>query len=318
MSDPWQRTPIATAPLSAVLLARDAGPDLEEVVTAWAAQLDALQRPYELILVNDSGAADLPARADALAGRLPALRVVHHPEPRGPGAALRTGVEAARHPLLFYTTCDRQYRPEDLARLLDAIDRVDLVTGCRSSRPTPLWARLTGAAYRAFVRVLFGLSLPPPVCWLGRAGWGRRRLARWLFGVHAHDPECAFRLFRRSVFRRIPIQSDGDFAQIEILAKANFLGHLMDEVAVEHRPLAPGARPPAGPAPRFWREVRRVLTAADFGPATLPPEEAAAVEPPAPVVDEPPAAAVAGPPAPETPAAVEPPAPAPPAADVGP
>jgi glycosyltransferase involved in cell wall biosynthesis len=314
MSDPWQRTPIATAPLSAVLVARDAGPDLEEVVTAWASQFDALQRPYELILVNDSGAADLPARADALAGRLPALRAVHHDGPRGLGAALRTGVAAARHPLLFYTTCDRQYRPEDLTRLLDAIDRVDLVTGCRSSRPAPLWARWLGAAYRGCVRVLFGLSLPPPVCWLGRAGWGRRRLARWLFGVHVHDPECAFRLFRRSVFRRIPIQTDGDFAQIEILAKANFLGHLLDEVAVTHRPLAPGAPPPAGPAPRFWRDVRRLLTAADFGPATLPPEESAAAEPPAP--------AAAEPPAPQTPAAAEPPVaaepPAPPAADVGP
>jgi hypothetical protein len=79
MSDPWQRTPIKTAPLSAVLLARDAGPDLEEVVTAWAAQLDALGQPYEIILVNDTGAADAVGRLDTLAEQLPGLRVCHHP-----------------------------------------------------------------------------------------------------------------------------------------------------------------------------------------------------------------------------------------------
>src|SRR5437660_1345559 len=171
MSDPWQRTPIKTAPLSAVLLARDAGPDLEEVVTAWAARLDALGQPYELILVNDSGAADAAARLEALAGRLPGLRVCHHPEPRGLGAALRTAVEAARHPLLFYTTCDRQYQPEDLTQLLDAIDRVDLVTGCRAGRAAPWWWRGLAAVLRAFIRVLFGLSLPPRLCWLGVSGW---------------------------------------------------------------------------------------------------------------------------------------------------
>jgi glycosyltransferase involved in cell wall biosynthesis len=278
MSDPWQRTPIKTAPLSAVLLARDAGPDLEEAVTAWAAQLGALGQPYEIILVNDSGAADAVARLDALAERLPGLRVCHHPEPRGLGAALRTGVEAARHPLLFYTTCDQQYQPEDLTRLLDAIDRVDLVTGCRAGRAAPFWWRGPAAVFRGLIRVLFGLALPPRLCWLGTSGWGRRWLARWLFGVRVQDPECAFRLIRRSVFRRIPIQTDGDFAQIEIIAKANFLGHLLDEVPVRHR--SEGAGLAAVPPQHFWRDVRRLLTAADFGPAALPPEDAApAAEP---------------------------------------
>jgi hypothetical protein len=302
MSDPWYRTPIKTAPLSAVLLARGAGPELEEVVSAWAGRLEALQRPYEIILVNDGGSDAVP-RLDALAERLPALRVCHHPEPCGLGAALRTGVEAARHPLLFYTTCDRQYQPEDLTRLLDAIDRVDLVTGCRAGRPAPFWWRGLAAVFRGFVRVLFGLSLPPRLCWLGASGRGRRWLARWLFGVRVHDPECAFRLFRRSVFRRIPIQIDGDFAQVEILAKANFLGHLMDEVPVSHRPPGAGGGPLAGPPERLWRDVRRLFSAADFGPVALPPEEA-------------PPAAEPGPE--QAPAAVAEPAGVPPAAQTDP
>jgi glycosyltransferase involved in cell wall biosynthesis len=273
MSDPWQRPPIATAPLSVVLIARAARPDLEEIVTAWAAQLDTLERPYEIILVNDGCAGDTGTRADALTQQLPALRVCHHAEPRGFGAALRTGLAEARHPLLVYAPCDRQFRPEDLKLLLAAIDRVDVVAGCRAGRPVPVWRRWLGAAYRLFVRVLFGLSLTPPLCSPGWSGWGRRRLARLLLGIRVHDPECAFRLLRRSVFRRIPIQADGEFAHIEILAKANFLGHLLDEVAVPHRLPGLDEPVPSGPPPRFWRDLGRLLRAADFGPASLPPEE---------------------------------------------
>ncbi len=279
MSDPWQRSPIATAPLSVVLTACNAGAELEDVVADWVKHLDGLNRPYEIVLVDD-GSADLTGvRADALAERLPCLRVHHHPLPRGVGAALRTGIADARHPLLFCTTCDRQYRSEDLEPLLGAIDRVDLVTGCRAGRP-PAPLRWLGVAYRLFVRVIFGVSLRPAPCWLGRSGWGRRWLARWVFGVRVHDPECAFRLFRREIFRRIPIQTDGDLAQVEILAKANFLGCLMDEIPVVHRPPPPGApRPKPG---RTLRDAWRLFHVADFGPAVLPAEAPPSEQAPAP------------------------------------
>jgi glycosyltransferase involved in cell wall biosynthesis len=281
MSDRWQRTPIPTAPLSVVLTAQNVGPELEALVRTWAAQLDALGRPAEIILVNDGSTDDTRARADALAPLLPALQVHHHDSPRGLGAALRTGLAAARHPLLVTCTCDGQYRPEDLKPLLEAINRVDLVTGCRSGRRAPLGWRALSALWRGLVRVLFGLSLTPPVCWRGWSGSGRRWLARWLFGVRVHDPECAFRLYRRSVFRRIPIQSEGELAQVEILAKANFLGCLMDEVPVAHRaPERPAGRTRAQRR-QFWRDLRRVFKDPDFGPAALPPEEPAPAEAPA-------------------------------------
>ena len=54
-------------------------------------------------------------------------------------------------------------------------------------------------------------------------------LARILFGLRYHDVACPFRLFRRDILARIPIQSDGPFAHVELLAKANFLGCLMGE-----------------------------------------------------------------------------------------
>jgi hypothetical protein len=76
--------------------------------------------------------------------------------------------------------------------------------------------------------------------------------------------QCEFRLFRRSVFRRIPIQSDGPFVFVEVLAKANFLTAIMSEVPVGYQSVA---RPAS-----WWKEAWRVFAHPDFGPAVLPPE----------------------------------------------
>jgi hypothetical protein len=115
------------------------------------------------------------------------------------------------------------------------------------------------------VRVIFGIPLQPLPCWLGEHGQLKRWLARWFFGVRVHDVECAFRLTRRSIFERMPIQSNGPFAQLEMLAKANFLGCLMAEVAVTYHPVngpAPGSSP--NPNDTYLTEAFRL-----FGDATF-------------------------------------------------
>src|SRR5439155_13359564 len=94
-----------------------------------------------------------------------------------------------------------------------------------------------------------------------------------------HDVECAFRLFRRSIFARIPIQSSGPFAHVEILAKANFLGCWMAEAPVSYNPSP-------GPPSSYWAEAYHVFCEPDFGP--VDPN----APPPAPAPDTPPPPAV--------------------------
>jgi glycosyltransferase involved in cell wall biosynthesis len=273
MSEPSELPPIAAEPLSVLLPAANAAALLAEVLGGWVAQLEGLKRPYEIILVDDGSSDGTGGLARFLAGRLPRVRVLDHPAPRGFGAALRTGLTAARYPLVFYTTCDHQYRPEDLRLLLGVIDKVHLASGYRVSAPVPAWLRWVGRFYRGLARLAFGAGPEPLPGWLGWSGHARRWLARWFFGVRVQDVDCAFRLFRRSVFDRIPIQSDGSFAQVEILAKANFLGCLMTEEPVTHRPSPAPAREPLR---RTVREARRVLSQPDFGPPVLPPPASAA------------------------------------------
>jgi glycosyltransferase involved in cell wall biosynthesis len=270
MPEPPQRPPIKSAPLSVVLPTHNAAAELAQVVADWTAYLDTLGRDYDILLVDDGSTDDTGRLADELSRSNPRLRVLTHPARQGYGAALRTGLAAAHHPLLCTATGDRQYRPADLQRLLDMIDQVDVATGYRLVAPPPAWLRGLHGAYRGFMRVVFGATPPPLPSWPGWGGWGRRCLARRVFGVCLLDPVCAFRLFRRTLFERMPIQSDGAFALVEVMAKANFLGALIAEEPVSYtRPADAGAAVDSPAGERLGKAARRLFRAPDFGPVRV-------------------------------------------------
>lgn len=239
MPDTPELPPIAQAPLSVVLPAHNAEAVVEDVLLAWAEFLASLSRDYEILLVDDGSSDKTRRLAEEAAEGLPQVRALAHSTRQGIGAALRTGLAAAKHPLLCYAACSPAYQPADLKAMLEAIDQVHLVAGVRQGR-----RRGADMGYRLVLRLAFGLRLL--------------------------DPECCFKLFRRSVFARIPIQSNGEFAHAEILAKANFLGCMMTELPVSYRP------PPSGEGVTDrvgWRhklsEARLVFAHPDFGPAVV-------------------------------------------------
>jgi len=280
MSEPSKLPPIAGSPLSVVLLAFPSAGDRSQVLETWHALLRGLGREFE-ILVVEAGSNGTSGPAVPMPERWSGVQILSPPDPRGFGAALRTGLTAARYPLVFYTTCDQQFQPAGLKQFLELIDEVHLISGFRVSAPVPFWLRGLGLLYRGLVRVVFGETLEPLPGWLGWRGQARRLLARLFFGVRLQDVDCAYRLCRRSIFARIPIQSNGPFAQVEILAKANFLGCVMTDQPIAHSPSRTAATDPLGaPLGQTMREAYKVLSKPDFGPAILP------VELPAPAEDK--------------------------------
>ena len=178
-----QRPPIATAPLSVVLVAYNDRPTVTSVVADWAACLNRLSREYEILLVDDGSSDGTGDLADSLASQEVRLKVLRHDTHQGIGAALRTGLGSARLPLVCYSTCSGEYEGSDLERLLPCIDQTDLVGGCRVGTSGVHWRTLQLRTFR----------------------W----LARVLFAVRMRDPECLFLLARRSIFRGFPFNQTG-------------------------------------------------------------------------------------------------------------
>lgn len=167
----------------------------------------------EVVIVDDGSRDRTGEIADRLAASEPKVRVVHHRPNRGYGAAIRSGIEAARMPFVFFTDGDGQFDLADLARLMPLLGRADVVIGYREKRADP--------PKRLFI------------------AWVYNRLIGILFGTPYRDVDCAFKLFRREVFDRVPlsrVRSNGAFFSAELLLVLRSAGVPIEQVGVRHFP----------------------------------------------------------------------------------
>ena len=131
--------------LSAVFPAyNDAGTIPSMILTALIA-LRQVTDNYEVIVTNDGSSDHTALVLDEMAKICPELRVIHHPQNKGYGAALRSGFSAATKEWVFYTDGDAQYNPLELVNLVSALrDDVDVVNGYKISRNDPLSRKIIG------------------------------------------------------------------------------------------------------------------------------------------------------------------------------
>lgn len=251
---------------------------LAKTLDSWLAVLEELTHPYEMLLVLDGCTDETPRIAAKYAEKHATIRVLTHEQRRGFGACLRTAFDASTHPLFFYTSCDPYWNPKDLPRLLKSIyitdeytgKQVDVANGHRRGVELPPSKKARNYWRRLLTRVLFGYWPEAPKGWLGKeedAFWWSCRLR---FGLRLGDINSSFKLFRRRVLDRIVIQSDGDFVHAELLAKANFLGSMMDEVVLADRQ-------PLGTVPNTKAERRAVFNHPQFRSPDATPAPAPSV-----------------------------------------
>jgi len=266
MPHPDNKPPMNDAPISVAVPVHNQSAQIDKALSAWANYLAKLERPFEILVVDDASSDDTAKRVEQFATKHPQVILLRQEQQHGVGAALRVALAQAKHPLFFYTSLDYPYQPADLQKLLERINDVDVVNGLRSALPFPPNVALLRSIYNFAARVLIGVRRESAPGWLGTPLTFYTRLMRTLFGVHLLDPDSSFKLFRREIFARIPIQSNGPFVHTEILAKANFLTCWMDEIAI-------GAQSNSTPdtlRPKFswkehWRDLRHVFFRPEFG-----------------------------------------------------
>lgn len=137
-----------------------------------ASAMQPLQRPYELVFVDDASTDDTWKKI-AEARRLdPRVRGLRHARNGGQSAALWTGIQATTSPILASLDGDLQNDPADLPRLIAELERVDFVSGMRLSR-RDTWLRKVSSKI---------------------ARWARKTA----LGVDFADTGCAIRAFKRT------------------------------------------------------------------------------------------------------------------------
>lgn len=91
-------------------------------------QIHALQLPNAEIVVVDDGSSDASADIAMAAG----ANVVRHPYNIGNGAAVKSGMRAAKGKYIVLMDGDGQHKPADIPRLLAEAQRFHMVVGARA------------------------------------------------------------------------------------------------------------------------------------------------------------------------------------------
>jgi putative flippase GtrA len=180
--------------------------------------------PFTVIIVDDGSTSDDTSQtAERLAHAYPAyVRAVHHPQNKGYGAALQSGIRAALdtgHGLIGFCDADGQFDIESFGTLVAALQDqdADLAAGYRIARADSLRRRLMGRAWHQMSSRLLGFTA-------------------------ARDVDCGFKVFTAVVLKDVESHLSGGYAAVspEILARATSAGYTMAEAGVTHKPRVHG------------------------------------------------------------------------------
>jgi glycosyltransferase involved in cell wall biosynthesis len=153
----------------------------------------------EIIVVDDGSTDGTGEILERLARRRSRLKLIRHEGNRGKGAAVRTGIAAARGDLILIQDADLEYDPRDYPSMLVPIaeGKADVVFGSRflgaGRRPTMFWHMVANQILTLMTNILYNSILS--------------------------DMETGYKLFRREVLQSIPLRARRFDFEPEITAK---------------------------------------------------------------------------------------------------
>ena len=172
--------------------------------------LSEIADEYEVLIVDDGSPDRSGEIADQLAAEHERVRVIHHGENRGYGAAIKTGLAAARYEWICQTDGDDEYDVADLRNLIKLRDYYDLVITFR-------YVKLY-SGFRVFV------------------SWVYNVVVRFLFRTPYRDVSTGLRLVRRHLVEELDLDSESPFIGAELAIKTMLRGYRVGEVGIQTFP----------------------------------------------------------------------------------
>jgi glycosyltransferase involved in cell wall biosynthesis len=184
---------------------------LREVTTRACGMLHRLADEYEIIIVDDGSPDSVGKIADDLANEYPnEVRVIHHVRNQGYGAALKSGIGAARYDWICTIDGDNEYDVLDLEKMLKLRSYYLLIIAFRYKK--------LYSARRIFISFVYNMIL------------------RWMFRMPFRDISTGIRAFHRSILEDIKITSNSPFFGAELVIKTMLRGYPVGEIGIQTFP----------------------------------------------------------------------------------
>jgi glycosyltransferase involved in cell wall biosynthesis len=209
--------------LSVVIPAYNERENLAPLLAELRAALKATGRRHEIVLVDD-GSDDGTGDCIAAESRKdPGTRAVLLDRRVGQSGALAAGLARARGSVIVTLDADLQNDPADLPRVLEALDRADVVSGVRQGRQDGWLRRLSSRIANAVRRAVIGDTIT--------------------------DIGCSFKAYRREALESLPLFVG---AHRFLPALCQLRGARLVEIPLAHRPRLHGVSK-YGVTNRLWR-----------------------------------------------------------------
>lgn len=181
--------------LSVVMPVYNERPTIEAIID----QVNAVNLADEIIVVDDGSTDGTREILKKIADQSSNIQLILHEKNQGKGAAVRTGIEAAKAELVLIQDADLEYDPRDYVNLLKPIEegRADVVYGSRflgaPRRVTMFWHMVANKLLTLMTNLLYDSILT--------------------------DMETCYKLFKREIIQDIPLRSKRFEFEPEITAK---------------------------------------------------------------------------------------------------
>lgn len=217
--------------LSLIVFAFNESENVTPVLAELRAWLDKHEPDTEIVFVDD-GSADDTAEVARRALEGSRFQVLRHETNRGIGAALKTGVRAARGPWVTFMPADGQIEPEAIGTLRGAVNEPDV-----------------GVVFSVYENRDDGLHRKV-------LSWGVRTLIRGVHGVRMRSDGPY--LFRKDLFDPDALKPDTFFLNFEFPIRVLAAGTPSREVTIRCRPRRAGESKTAH-ARRVWGVAKELM-----------------------------------------------------------
>ncbi len=189
--------------LSIVIPVYNEGDSIKKVITGIKTTLNV---PYEILLVYDFERDSTIKPAEKLKKRYLEIKLIKNKYGKGALNAIKTGLEEAKGEGVLVTMADCSDDPFSIPLMISEFERgIDIVCGSRYMKGGK---KVGGPLLKSVLSWCAGIS------------------AKLLMGLPTHDLTNSFKLYRKTLLKKIKIESRGGFELgTEILIKGYFQFH---------------------------------------------------------------------------------------------